>query len=93
MTKAERTKKYIVEKAADLINRKGIAGTSLSDIMEATQLAKGGVYGNLKVRTLFVVRHLITSLKSNTIQSNKNWMNNRQQSLSYLHCLNIIISG
>ena len=46
MTKAERTKKFIVEKAADLINRKGIAGTSLSDIMEATQLAKGGVYGN-----------------------------------------------
>ena len=48
MTKAERTKKYIVEKAADLINRKGIAGTSLSDIMEATQLAKGGVYGNFE---------------------------------------------
>ena len=48
MTKAERTKKFIVEKAADLINRKGIAGTSLSDIMEATQLAKGGVYGNFE---------------------------------------------
>jgi AcrR family transcriptional regulator len=48
MTKAERTKKFIVEKAAELINRKGIAGTSLSDIMEATQLAKGGVYGNFE---------------------------------------------
>jgi len=46
MTKAERTRRYIIEKAAPIINRKGMAGTSISDIMEATQLAKGGVYGN-----------------------------------------------
>ena len=46
MTKAERTRQFIVEKAAPIFNQKGIAGTSISDIMKATRLAKGGIYGN-----------------------------------------------
>jgi TetR/AcrR family transcriptional repressor of nem operon len=48
MTKAERTRRFIIEKSAPIINRKGMAGTSLSDIMEATKLAKGGIYGNFE---------------------------------------------
>lgn len=48
MTKGERTKQLIIEKAAPLFNKKGYSGTSLADIMEATGLAKGGVYGNFK---------------------------------------------
>ena len=48
MTKGERTKQLIIEKAAPLFNKNGYAGTSLSDIMKATGLAKGGVYGNFK---------------------------------------------
>ena len=32
------------------MNRKGMAGTSISDIMEATQLAKGGIYGNFETK-------------------------------------------
>lgn len=47
-SKAERTKEYIIEKAAPLFNKKGYAGTSMNDIMEATGLAKGGLYGNFK---------------------------------------------
>ena len=47
MTKAERTKQFIIERSAPIINKKGMAGTSLSDIMEATKLAKGGIYGNI----------------------------------------------
>ncbi len=46
MTKAERTRRLIIEKAAPIFNKKGIAGTAISDIMKATKLAKGGVYGN-----------------------------------------------
>lgn len=38
----------IIEKAAPLFNKNGYAGTSLSDIMKATGLAKGGLYGNFK---------------------------------------------
>ena len=48
MNKAERTRQFIIEKSANIINRKGMAGTSLSDIMEATKLAKGGIYGNFE---------------------------------------------
>ncbi|WP_153798357.1 TetR/AcrR family transcriptional regulator [Foetidibacter luteolus] len=48
MKKAEKTRQFIIEKAAPIINRKGMAGTSISDIMQATQLAKGGVYGNFE---------------------------------------------
>jgi AcrR family transcriptional regulator len=48
MTKAERTKHFIVEKAAPIINKKGMAATSINDITEATKLTKGSVYGNFE---------------------------------------------
>jgi len=48
MSKAERTRQFIIETAAPIFNKKGIAGTAISDIMEATHLAKGGVYGNFE---------------------------------------------
>ncbi|UYZ62274.1 TetR/AcrR family transcriptional regulator [Hymenobacter weizhouensis] len=45
-SKADNTKQMIVEKAAPLFNTKGYAGTSMRDILAATGLTKGGVYGN-----------------------------------------------
>lgn len=48
MTKAEKTRQFIIEKAAPIITRKGMAGTSITDIMHATCLAKGGIYGNFE---------------------------------------------
>lgn len=48
MTKAERTRHFIVEKAAPIINKKGMAATSINDIVEATSLTKGSVYGNFE---------------------------------------------
>jgi AcrR family transcriptional regulator len=44
MSKGEDTRQFIIEKAALLLNQKGIAGTAVSDIMAATSLAKGGIY-------------------------------------------------
>jgi TetR/AcrR family transcriptional repressor of nem operon len=44
MRKGEQTREHIIEQAAGLFNRKGFAGASLSDIMEATGLRKGGIY-------------------------------------------------
>ncbi len=46
LTKAERTRNRIIEAAAPVFNRKGYAGTALSDIINATGLTKGGIYGN-----------------------------------------------
>jgi AcrR family transcriptional regulator len=48
MTKSEKTRQYIIEKSAPIINKKGVSGTSLTDLMEATKLAKGGIYGNFE---------------------------------------------
>jgi TetR/AcrR family transcriptional regulator, transcriptional repressor for nem operon len=44
MTKGEKTRGAIVRKAAPLFNQKGFEGTSLSDLMRATGLEKGGIY-------------------------------------------------
>jgi TetR/AcrR family transcriptional repressor of nem operon len=46
MSKAERTRQLIVEATAPLFNKKGFAGTSISDMTEATGLTKGSIYGN-----------------------------------------------
>jgi len=46
MTKAERTRQFIIEKTAPIFNQKGYAGTSISDLTEATGLTKGSIYGN-----------------------------------------------
>ncbi len=46
MSKAERTRAFIIEKTAPIFNKKGYAGTSLNDMTEATGLTKGSIYGN-----------------------------------------------
>ena len=46
MSKAERTRQFIIEKTAPIFNQKGYAGTSISDLTEATGLTKGSIYGN-----------------------------------------------
>ena len=48
MSKAKRTKWYIIEKTSNLFNTKGFAGTSLNDLTSATKLTKGSIYGNFK---------------------------------------------
>jgi TetR/AcrR family transcriptional regulator, transcriptional repressor for nem operon len=48
MSKAEKTREYIIEKAAPIFNMKGYAGTSLTDLIEATGLTKGAIYGNFE---------------------------------------------
>lgn len=48
LTKAERTRQFIIEKTAPIFNAKGFAGTYLSDLTEATGLTKGSIYGNFE---------------------------------------------
>ncbi len=48
MSKAERTTAFIIEKSAPIFNTKGYVATSLSDILEATGLTKGAIYGNFE---------------------------------------------
>jgi AcrR family transcriptional regulator len=48
LSKAERTRQFIIERTSSIFNKKGYAGTSLSDLTEATGLTKGSIYGNFK---------------------------------------------
>jgi len=48
MSKAERTKQRIIEEAAVIFNEKGISGTSIEDILKATKIAKGCLYGHFE---------------------------------------------
>jgi len=48
MTKADKTRQYILEKTAPLFNRKGFPGTSLAELTAVTGLTKGALYGNFQ---------------------------------------------
>ena len=44
MRRGEQTRENIIREAAALFNQRGFAGASLSDLMQATGLQKGGIY-------------------------------------------------
>jgi len=46
ITKAERTRQFILETVAPIFNKNGYSGTSISDLTKATGLTKGAIYGN-----------------------------------------------
>jgi TetR/AcrR family transcriptional repressor of nem operon len=48
LTKAERTKQFILETAAPIFNKKGVAGANIDDVLEATKLTKGCLYGHFE---------------------------------------------
>ncbi|PKA83134.1 TetR family transcriptional regulator [Ulvibacter sp. MAR_2010_11] len=48
MSKAEKTKQFIIEKSSVHFNKKGYLGTSLSEITDITGLTKGSIYGNFE---------------------------------------------
>ncbi|GGH49578.1 TetR/AcrR family transcriptional regulator [Dyadobacter endophyticus] len=70
-TKAERTRNFIIEKTAEIFNRKGYAGTSMADITEATGLTKGSIYGNFqnKEEVALAVFEYNRSLVFNRVQA------------------------
>lgn len=72
MSKAEQTKAFIIEKIAPVFNKKGYAGTSLTDITEATGLTKGSIYGNFENKDEVAVAAFDFNLKKvNTILKNE----------------------
>ena len=46
--RSNKTRQYIIESTAAVFNKKGYAGTSLTDLTEATKLTKGSIYGNFE---------------------------------------------
>ncbi|MDN5286605.1 MAG: TetR/AcrR family transcriptional regulator [Mucilaginibacter sp.] len=45
-SKTERTRAHIIAATAPIFNKKGYAGTSITDLTEATKLTSGSIYGN-----------------------------------------------
>lgn len=48
LTKAEKTKQFILETAMPLYNEKGISGVSIDDVLAAAKLTKGCLYGHFE---------------------------------------------
>ncbi|MFA6083470.1 TetR/AcrR family transcriptional regulator [Mucilaginibacter sp.] len=46
MKKAEKTKQFIIEQAAPIYNEKGIAGTTIDEVLEAANVARGCLYNH-----------------------------------------------
>jgi AcrR family transcriptional regulator len=46
LSKGEQTREMILQRAAQVFNRRGYFGASLADIMEATGMEKGGIYNH-----------------------------------------------
>jgi TetR/AcrR family transcriptional regulator, transcriptional repressor for nem operon len=46
--RSETTRQLIIEKTAMLFNKKGVEGTTLTDLTKATKLTKGSIYGNFQ---------------------------------------------
>jgi AcrR family transcriptional regulator len=55
MTKGERTREYILAKSAAVFNQHGYAASSLSDLMLATGLEKGGIYNHFASKEQLVL--------------------------------------
>ncbi|WP_456314529.1 TetR/AcrR family transcriptional regulator [Pseudomonas shirazensis] len=63
LTKAERTKQFILETAIPLYNEKGISGVNIDDILEATKLTKGCLYGHFENKEDLSAQVIDLSLK------------------------------
>jgi len=72
MNKGERTKKYIIEQSSSLFNMQGYKTTSISDIMNATGLKKGGIYNHFESKEALAEAsflHSMSILKEHYIHS------------------------
>jgi TetR/AcrR family transcriptional repressor of nem operon len=69
MGKAEITRQFIIETAAPIFNEKGIAGTSIDDVLKATKVAKGCLYGHFASKEELshaMVDHLLQKVSDHT---------------------------
>ena len=65
LSKAERTKRFILETAAPLFNQKGISGVNIDDVLAATKLTKGCLYGHFENKedlSLQVVDYMLNNI-------------------------------
>lgn len=87
MTKAERTKKFIIEQAAPIYNEKGVAGTNVDDVLEATKLTKGAIYSHFKNKddlSMQVTDYLLEKITLGTDQAMRKGKTAKDKIFAYL---------
>ena len=78
MSKAEITRQNIIKEAANIFNQNGYAGSSISDVMKATGLKKGGIYNHfaskeeLALVAFDYARGLLQQIYSQALRGKKN---------------------
>lgn len=88
MLKGEKTRERIVSKAAQLFNERGLEGTSLADLMEATGLEKGGIYRHFPSKEAVAVEafdyawHLAFAARMHDLDSISNSVDKLKQFLT-----------
>jgi len=87
MTKGEQTRQMIIEQAAPIFSKKGIAATAMSDIMDATRLSKGSLYvhfDNKDVLAEAVVDHNMDLLRHRLLSSINRFDNPKDKLFAYI---------
>lgn len=71
LSKADRTRRFIISKVAPIFNKKGYAATSLKDMTMITGLTKGSIYGNFKDKDEVALEAFRYNLKELTYKLNQ----------------------
>ena len=50
MSKGEKTRRWIIEKAAPIFNVKGIAGTAVEDVLQSAKITRGCLYSHFETK-------------------------------------------
>jgi len=87
MSKGEDTRQMIIERSAPIFNKKGIAATAMSDIMEATDLSKGSLYvhfDNKDVLAEAVVDYNMELLRQRTLTAVNRFNHPKERLFAFL---------
>ncbi|MBS7255786.1 TetR/AcrR family transcriptional regulator [Flavobacterium branchiicola] len=87
LTKAERTKQFILETAAPIFNQKGIAGANIDDVLEAAKLTKGCLYGHFEGKedlSIQVVDYMLDTMGKKLLTTVSNLSTAKAKSFTYL---------
>src|ERR1700755_203082 len=87
MSKGEQTRQMIIERSAPIFNKKGIAATAMSDIMDATRLSKGSLYvhfDNKDVLAEAVVEYTLGLLVRHTLAAMDRYDHPKDKLFAYL---------
>jgi len=87
MSKGEQTRQMIIERSAPIFNKKGIAATAMSDIMEVTDLSKGSLYvhfDNKDVLAEAVVDYQLEQLHRKTVAAMDRYSHPKDKLFAYI---------